>query len=124
MDEIEHLKTTPVSPEELKKAQNQLETGFVFGQDSIFFQAMLLAQYQITVGWEKIKGYVPGIRAVKSADVMRVARTYFVPENRTTAILQPKDTDQPPSGEPVPPQQSAQPMHPQLKGGVYDCPLP
>ncbi len=123
MDEIERLKTTFVSPEELKKAQNQLETGFVFGQDSIFYQAMLLAQYQITVGWEKIKGYVPGIRAVTSADVMRVARTYFVPENRTTAILQPKETDQPPAGEPVP-QQSGQPMHPQLKGGVYDRPLP
>lgn len=126
MEEIERLKTTPAAPEELKKAQNQLETGFIFSQDSFFYQAMLLARYQVTVGWERIRQYVPGIRAVTSEDVMRVARKYFVPQRRTTAVLHPEQSAAPPPGETVPPKKpGGKPTtHSRMKGGVYDRPLP
>ena len=42
-EEIERLKTEPVGEHELQKAKNQMEAAFVYGQDSLFYQAMLLA---------------------------------------------------------------------------------
>jgi zinc protease len=45
--EIERLQQTLVDEGELEKVQNQLESSFVFAQDSLFSQAMLLAQHEI-----------------------------------------------------------------------------
>jgi len=40
--EIERLQKEPVGERELEKAKNQLESSFIYGQDSLFFQAMVL----------------------------------------------------------------------------------
>ncbi|KJS32499.1 MAG: peptidase M16 [Desulfatitalea sp. BRH_c12] len=90
--QLERLKTEPVSEQALRKAKNQLQTAFVFSQDSLFYQAMLLARYEIAVGWQKIKSYLPAIHQVSPEDIQRVAATYFVPENRTVAVLHPRET--------------------------------
>ena len=87
--EIERLQKEPVGPGELEKAKNQLEATFVFGQDSLFRQAMLLAQNEIAGGWKSIDDYLPSIRSVSAADIQRVANRYFTPDNRTTGILVP-----------------------------------
>ena len=50
--EIERLKTEPVNAHELQKAKNQIEAAFIYGQDSLFYQAMLLAHYEIDIGLE------------------------------------------------------------------------
>jgi len=91
-EEIERLKTEPVTEEELVKAKNQLEATFVYGQDSLFAQAMFIAQNEILLGWRKIDDYIPSIRAVTAGDVARAAKKYFVPENRTVGILIPQLT--------------------------------
>ncbi|MCK9275138.1 MAG: insulinase family protein [Syntrophales bacterium] len=90
LHEIEVLKNTPVGEEELEKAKNQLESDFIIGQDSLFLQGMLLARYEIATSWKKIRKYIPGIRAVTSEDVKRVACTYFTAANRTVGILEPE----------------------------------
>jgi predicted Zn-dependent peptidase len=42
-----------------------------------------------------IDGYLPGIRAVTAADVLRVAKKYLDPDQRTVAMLIPtKEKDQ------------------------------
>ncbi len=87
--EIEKLKTTPVTDEELQKAKNQIESGFVMGQDSIFYQAMLLGQYETVADWKLVGKYVTNIRTVTREDVMRVAKEYFTEDNRTVGILIP-----------------------------------
>ena len=87
--EIEKLKKTPVTDEELQKAKNQIESGFIMGQDSIFYQAMLLGQYETVADWKLVGKYVPNIRAVTKDDVMRVAKEYFTEDNRTVGILIP-----------------------------------
>ncbi len=87
--EIEKLKTAPVTDEELQKSKNQIEAGFIMGQDSVFFQAMLLGQYESVASWKLLEKYLDGIRAVTKEDVQRVAKEYFIEDNRTVGILVP-----------------------------------
>jgi zinc protease len=87
--EIEKLKTTPASDQELQKAKNQIEASFIMGQDSIFYQAMLLGQFETVASWRLLEKYVDNVRAVTKEDVMRVARQYFTPDNRTVGLLVP-----------------------------------
>jgi zinc protease len=87
--EIEKLKGTPVADDELQKAKNQIESSFIMGQDSIFYQAMLLGQFETVANWRLLERYVENIRAVSKEDVMRVATQYFTEDNRTVGILVP-----------------------------------
>ncbi|MGH7410355.1 MAG: M16 family metallopeptidase [Candidatus Methylomirabilis sp.] len=91
--EIERLKTEPVPDRELEKAKNQIEAGFLFGQDSVFNLARQLAEYEIAAGWRAWAAYLPGIRAVRVEDLQRVANTYLTTDNRTVAVLIPTKTE-------------------------------
>ncbi|HEX9021453.1 MAG TPA: pitrilysin family protein [Nitrospirota bacterium] len=88
--EIEKLKSEPVTDEELQKAKNQIEAGFIMGQDSIFYQAMLLGQYETVASWKLLETYVDKVRAVTKEDIQRVAKAYFSEDNRTVGILVPE----------------------------------
>jgi zinc protease len=88
-EEIERLQRETVGGQELEKAKNQIEADFVYGQDSLFYQAMLLAQYEIAADWRKIDEYIPSIRKVTAEDIQRVAKQYLTPDNRTVGILIP-----------------------------------
>ncbi|HWQ69884.1 MAG TPA: pitrilysin family protein [Patescibacteria group bacterium] len=87
--EIEQVKSELVSDRELQKAKNQIEADFLFGQDSVFNLARVLAEYEIVANWRAWDGYLPGIRAVTAADLQRVAKAYLTPDNRTVAVLIP-----------------------------------
>jgi zinc protease len=99
--ELERLQKELVGERELQKAKNQIEASFVFGQDSFFYQAMLLARYEISLTWSALDDYIPSIRKVSPEDIRRVAKRYFVPENRTVGTLIPLP---PKEGKPVPAQ--------------------
>ena len=88
-DEIMRLQAESVTPEELSKAKNQMEARFLYGQDSVFYQAMVLAQHEIAATWKRIDEYLPAIRRVTADDVIRVARQYLIPENRTVGLFSP-----------------------------------
>jgi zinc protease len=87
--EIDKLKAEPVSDEELQKAKNQIEASFIMGQDSIFYQAMLLGQFETVANWQLLEKYVDNVRAVTKEDVMRVAKEYFSEDTRTVGTLVP-----------------------------------
>jgi zinc protease len=87
--ELERLKNEPVGAEELEKAKNQLEAGFVFQRDSLFVQGMMLARYEIASSWKELARYVPSVRRVTAEDIQRVARRYFTPRNLTAGTLVP-----------------------------------
>ena len=59
---IAKLKSEPLGKRELEKANNQIEAGFVFSQDSLFSQAMLLARYEMALDWRSLDNYIPEIR--------------------------------------------------------------
>jgi zinc protease len=87
--EVERLREEPVDDEELQRAKNQLEAGFLFGQDSTHARASTLARYALAGRVGLKDEFLPKIRAVTRDDVQRVARRYFGPDRRTTAILVP-----------------------------------
>jgi zinc protease len=97
--EIERLQKEWVSERELEKVKNQMEASFVFGQDSIFYQAMVLAQHEIAFSWRAIDDYLPFIRKVTPEDIQRVAKKYLISDNRTVGILIPLP---PKEGKPAP----------------------
>ena len=87
--EIADWGKTPPTEEEIERAKNQIEASFIFAQDSIFYQAMMLGKNQILGSWRDIQKFLPGIRAVTRDDLLRVHRTYFRPANRTVGVLLP-----------------------------------
>ena len=97
--EIERLMKEPAGAHELEKAKNQLEASFIFSQDSLFSQAMLLAQHEIALTWRAVDDYLPSIRKVSPEDVQRVVKRYLIQENRTVGILIPLP---PKEGKPAP----------------------
>jgi zinc protease len=87
--EIADWGKTPPTREELERAKNQIEASYIFAQDSIFYQAMLLGKNQTLGSWRDIQKFLPGIRAVTPDDLLRVYRTYFHPANLTVGVLLP-----------------------------------
>jgi zinc protease len=87
--QIKELRDKPVSADELQKAKNLEQAEFVFGQDSIFNEAMQLGVYEMLGDYKLIDQYLPSIDKVTAADVQRVAQKYLVRDNRTVAILEP-----------------------------------
>lgn len=88
--QIEALQEKPPSEEEMDRAKAQIESSFVFSQDSMFYRAMILGTYELAGDWRKADRYLPGIREVTAADVQRVARTWLTEKNRATGVLLPE----------------------------------
>ncbi|XDD51919.1 M16 family metallopeptidase [Leptospira sp. WS92.C1] len=97
-EELERLKTEPITSEELFKIKNQILAGYLRGLDDNGKLADVLSLYQLLYGdWkELLKGYEE-LDAVTPEDVQRVAKKYFVLENRTIAELNPPAKENTPS---------------------------
>jgi len=87
--EIDALQRHPVSAHELAKAKNGLQASFILAQDSLFYQALLVGQYELAGDWHLIDNYIPSILAVTAEDVRQAAASYLTPRNRTVAVLDP-----------------------------------
>jgi predicted Zn-dependent peptidase len=86
-EELEKLKTTPVTDHELQKIKNQLEAGFIRSLESASGLASEISSYEAISGWRYINTLVEKTVAVTPEDIMRVANKYFTKTNRTVAIL-------------------------------------
>ena len=73
----------------MQRAKNLEQSGFVYGQDSIFREAELLGVYQMLGDYHMIDNYLTQIDKVTAADVQRVAKKYLVDDNRTVGVLVP-----------------------------------
>jgi zinc protease len=87
--EIEAIRNTPPSEKEVQKAKNQIEASFIFGQDSLYMQAMKIGMFELLGSWKLKDEYLEGIRKVTPDEVARVARKYLTEDNRTVGILVP-----------------------------------
>ena len=92
-DEVTRLQEHPVDDQELQKAKNQVQAEFVFGQDSIFREAMLLGQFEMLGSYKSVDEIIDGTNKVTPADVQRVAKQYFGANNRTVATLVPENEE-------------------------------
>jgi zinc protease len=96
--EVERVQRAPVADRELQKAKNQIESEFIFAQDSVHQLAEMLGRYESVASWKLLDGFLEGVSKVTTADVQRVAQKYLVPDNRTVAILIPMKAGAPPAG--------------------------
>ncbi len=90
-EEVRKLIEEGVGEEEFRRALRNIEANTIFAMDSHFYRAMLLGQAAVTGDWRLLKGYLPALRKVKPADVVRVAEKYLGHPNRTTAVLIPQE---------------------------------
>jgi len=86
-EEVERLKTEPVSEHELQKVKNQAEARFLRRLRSTRGMASQLGRSELGLGWREISASLERLRAVTAEDVMRVAGEYFTKNNRTVGIL-------------------------------------
>lgn len=89
LEEVEKLIEKGVSEEEFRRALKNLEANTVFAMDSHYYRARLLGQSAVAGDWRLLEGYLPALRKVTSADVIRVAKKYLIHGNKTTAVLVP-----------------------------------
>lgn len=88
--EIESLKHKPPSAEELRRAKNNVLSGYLFSRQTVEGQAQDLVYSEILTGdYEFSKKYVEGINAVKPKDVLQVAQRYLKRTNLTIVKLFP-----------------------------------
>jgi zinc protease len=91
LDEIEKMKTELVTPQELQKAKNQLESEYIFGLQSADQKGSSLAYYQSLAGDYEAMFEVPQkFQAVTAEDVQSVVKKYLIDRNRNTVILVPE----------------------------------
>jgi len=87
---MERLKAEPVTEEELARAKNQIESAFVFQEDSVHRRAALLARFELIGGYALKDSFITKIRAVTVAELTRVAGVWFAPERKSVGVLLPK----------------------------------
>ncbi len=100
-EEIDKLKTEPISENELQKAKNQMEAEFIMGLQSNEDRASSVGSFQIdTEDYMNIYNYPDKIQAVTAQDVMKAANKYLSDWNRTVINLIPeKPKQQPPTSQ-------------------------
>jgi predicted Zn-dependent peptidase len=87
-EEIEKLKREPVSPRELEKVVNQFRADLIRDLDSNSGLASKLSYYEAIAGdFRYITRHIQVVESIKSDDIMKAARTYLGPENRTVATV-------------------------------------
>ncbi len=89
-EEVDRLKSEPITANELQKAKNQMESDFINGLQSNSGRASQVGSFQIdTDDYNNIYSYPDKIQAVTADDVMRVAKEYLIENGRTVINLIP-----------------------------------
>ena len=88
--ELEKATTVPVTPAELQKIKNRIESDFIWSLYSNLGLANQLAEYEARAGdWRYLQSIRDRLAKVTPEDIMRVAKQTFTADNRTVATLVP-----------------------------------
>jgi predicted Zn-dependent peptidase len=88
LDEIERIRSEPVTPEELARAKESFSNSFVFR----FTTASQIVEEMVGIEFfglprDYLKTYLSRVAAVTAEDVLRAAQTYLHPDRATILIL-------------------------------------
>jgi zinc protease len=90
-EELDRVKTQPVTDQELEKAKNILLASFYRQMKTIDGRADTLGSYEVFFGgYHRLFQAADAFNKVTRADVARVAQKYFGEKNRTVATLIPE----------------------------------
>jgi zinc protease len=88
--ELDRLKTEPISEHELQRAKNQFARDYILGRESDQQRALQLGHAAVIHhDISTADGEFDIFQNMTAADVQRVARTYFTPENRVVITIMP-----------------------------------
>jgi predicted Zn-dependent peptidase len=90
-EELERLKTEPISERELQKVINQAYANSVRALEDLETIASRLAYYEMYGDWALINEYSSRLAQVKPEDVLKVANKYFKKSRTTTGMLLPRE---------------------------------
>jgi zinc protease len=91
--QIDALKTTPITAEELNRAKRQWARDYIMGRETVQQKALHLAHAVVIHNDIKTAdGEFDLFQNVTVEDVQRVARTYFTPESRVVITINPGRT--------------------------------
>ncbi len=102
-EQVDKIKTSGATPEELNRIKAGVIASEVYKRDSMFGQAMEIGTLETTgYSWKLSKEFIAKIQAVTSEQVQAVAKKYLVKDNMTIATLdpQPIDPNAKPQGKP------------------------
>jgi len=92
--QIEKIKQDGVTEEELQRVKAQTVASRVYQRDSMFYQAMLIGQFETAgLSYKALDTVLEKIKAVTPAQVLEVARKYLVDDHLTVAVLDPQPLD-------------------------------
>jgi zinc protease len=120
LEEVERLVGSPITDEELTRAQRRAEADFVFQSNSVTAQARQLGYWAMIGDWRYLGTYLERIRALTPADIQAVALRTFAVDTRTIGHFVPSDGGGP--APPPPKEASARVERPQR--GDRPIPLP
>jgi zinc protease len=90
-EEVERLKAGPIEAWEIEKARNSAKRGFVSSLTSSLSKVIMLSQLAVYYNDPGlINTRYERLSSITAADVQRVAKQYFTPQNRTVVITTPK----------------------------------
>jgi len=90
IEELDRLKTEPISDHELQRTKNQFARDYILSRESNQQKATHLAHaIVIHKDVKTADGEFDIFQNITKADVQRVARTYFQPENRLVLTVMP-----------------------------------
>lgn len=91
LQQVEKIKSSGVTAEELQRVKAQVIAADVYKRDSMFYQAMEIGQLE-TMGysWKILDDYQARLEAVTPEQVQEVARKYLVRDVLTVATLDPQ----------------------------------
>ena len=97
--QIDAMKTTPITAEELNRAKRQFARDYILGRETIQQKALHLAHAVVIHDDVKTAdGEFDLFQNVTIEDVQRVARTYFTPESRFVITINPGQPGRPSGG--------------------------
>ena len=88
---LDDLRNKPVSTDQLDKAKNQILRDFILGRETVRRRAEELGYDTVVLKDAELVNSEPArFLAVTPEDVMRAARKYLVPENKTVVEVYPR----------------------------------
>lgn len=94
LEQLERLKTEPVTAKELARIKAQVIAGEVYELDGVQSQANQLGSLEtVGLGYKALDDYVERILAITPEQIQQVAQKYFVEDQLTIGELVPQSTD-------------------------------
>jgi predicted Zn-dependent peptidase len=89
-EEIEKIKNEGMTEKELQKAKTQFKAGFIRDRQTVLNKAEALQHYNyFSNNLEDINTDLDNYMAVTVDDIIRIAKKYFIEQNRTVVIANP-----------------------------------